>query len=204
MKRLFDLTVSILLLLITLPFLAVITVMVKVKIGSPIVFKQQRPGLHGKAFYLYKFRTMSNERNQHGKLLPDSQRLTTIGRFLRKYSLDELLQLINVLKGEISLVGPRPLLMNYLPLYTREQAKRHSVKPGITGWAQINGRNAISWEEKFELDVWYAENQSLFLDIKILMLTLLKVIRSENINQTGSATTESFKGSVSKVSEEHQ
>ena len=159
MKRLFDLTISILILLITLPFLAVITVMVKVKIGSPIVFKQQRPGLHGNAFYLYKFRTMSNEKNQHGKLLPDSQRLTTFGRFLRKYSLDELLQLINVLKGEISLVGPRPLLMNYLPLYTKEQAKRHSVKPGITGWAQINGRNEISWEEKFELDVWYAENQ---------------------------------------------
>ena len=143
--------------------------------------KQQRPGLNGNPFHVYKFRTMKDERDSNGELLPDHIRLTSFGRFLRKYSLDELPQLFNVVKGDISLVGPRPLLMEYLPLYTKEQAKRHDVRPGVTGWAQVNGRNAIEWEEKFKLDVWYVENQSFLLDIKILYLTIFKVLKSEGI-----------------------
>ena len=160
-----------------------------------MIFKQRRPGLHGKSFYVYKFRTMTDARDENGNLLPDEVRLTKTGKLIRKLSLDELPQLFNVLKGDISLVGPRPLLMEYLPLYTKEQARRHEVKPGITGWAQVNGRNAISWEEKFEHDVWYVDNQSFWLDIKILFLTVLKVFKSEGINQDGQATIEKFKGS---------
>ncbi|MBB6284649.1 sugar transferase EpsL [Geobacillus subterraneus] len=162
------------------------------------MFKQQRPGLHGKPFYLYKFRTMMDERDGKGELLPDHVRLTPFGQLLRKYSLDELPQLFNVLKGDISLVGPRPLLMEYLELYTPEQARRHEVKPGITGWAQVNGRNAISWEEKFKLDVWYVDNRTFWLDIKILFLTVIKVLKKEGINQSEYVTMEKFAGNVSK------
>lgn len=168
---------------------------VKLKLGSPVIFKQKRPGLHGRPFYIYKFRTMKNSRGIDGSLLPDKLRLTKTGKILRKLSLDELPQLYNILKGDISLVGPRPLLMEYLSLYTKEQARRHDVRPGITGWAQINGRNAISWEEKFEYDVWYVDNQSLWLDIKILLITVFKVFKSEGINQDGHSTIEKFKGS---------
>lgn len=194
MKRLFDLIVSLILLVCFSPIYVIFALLVKAKLGSPIIFKQQRPGLHGKPFYLYKLRTMTDERNHKGQLLPDEKRLTPFGQFLRKYSIDEYPQLINVIKGDISLVGPRPLLMEYLPLYTKEQSMRHDVRPGITGWAQINGRNAITWEEKFNLDVWYVKNQSILLDIKILILTINKVVVSEGINQPGNATMESFTG----------
>jgi sugar transferase EpsL len=172
----------------------VTAILVRFKLGSPIFFKQQRPGLNGKPFYLYKFRTMIEELDENGEPLPDHLRLTPIGQFLRKYSLDELPQLFNVLKGDISLVGPRPLLMEYLKLYTPEQARRHEVKPGITGWAQVNGRNAITWEEKFELDVWYVDNRSFWLDLKILFLTVIKVFKSEGINQDGHVTMGKFTG----------
>lgn len=182
MKRIIDIVVSFSILIIISPFMLIIASLIRWKLGKPILFKQKRPGLNGKPFYLYKFRSMNNERDSLGELLPDQQRITALGLFLRKFSLDELPQLINVIKGELSLVGPRPLLMEYLPLYTEEQAKRHLVKPGITGWAQVNGRNSITWEEKFQLDVWYVEHHTFLLDIKILWLTLLKVIRSENVN----------------------
>lgn len=171
------------------------------KLGSPIFFKQKRPGLNGKPFYFYKFRSMTDKKGENGQLLPDDVRLTSFGKLLRKYSLDEFPQLFNVIKGDISLVGPRPLLMEYLPLYTNEQLKRHKVKPGITGWAQINGRNAISWEEKFKLDVWYVEHQSFLLDLKILFLTVIKVFRTEGINQPGNVTMEKFKGSETSINE---
>jgi sugar transferase EpsL len=195
MKRLFDLLISIFLLLLLLPIIMIVAVLVRWKLGSPVIFKQQRPGLHGKPFYLYKFRTMSDARDSDGNLLPEYIRLTSFGQRLRNYSLDELLQLINVLKGELSLVGPRPLLMDYLPLYTAEQAKRHMVRPGITGWAQVNGRNAISWEEKFRLDIWYVEHHSFLLDVKVLCLTLFKVLKSEGIHQENHVTMEKFTGS---------
>lgn len=182
MKRSLDLFVSFFALIIMSPCMLFLALLIRWKLGKPIFFKQQRPGLHGKPFYLYKFRSMNNKKDSYGKLLPDQQRITSLGLFLRRFSLDELPQLINVVKGDLSLVGPRPLLMEYLPLYSEEQAKRHLVKPGITGWAQVNGRNSITWEEKFELDVWYVDNQTFLLDLKILWLTLLKVIRSENIN----------------------
>ncbi|ENQ3106090.1 Sugar transferase involved in LPS biosynthesis (colanic, teichoic acid) [Bacillus sp. 491mf] len=194
MKRTFDLLISLFLLLCLSFVVLVVAVLVRLKLGSPIIFKQQRPGLYGKPFHVYKFRTMTDERDDKGKLLSDQVRLTTFGKFLRKYSLDELPQLINVVKGDISLVGPRPLLMEYLPLYTSEQAKRHDVKPGITGWAQVNGRNAITWEEKFKLDVWYVNNQSFLFDMKILFLTIIKVFKSEGINQDGHVTIERFRG----------
>ncbi|WP_078428915.1 sugar transferase [Alkalihalobacterium alkalinitrilicum] len=194
MKRAFDVVVSSFLLLILFPVILVVAVLVKKKLGTPLLFKQQRPGLYSKPFYLYKFRTMTNEKDDEGKLLPDHQRLTSFGKLLRKSSLDELPQLINVLKGDISLIGPRPLLMQYVPLYSEEQLKRQSIKPGITGWAQVNGRNAISWEEKFKYDVWYVENQSFLLDIKIIILTIIKVFKSEGINQIGHQTTENFRG----------
>lgn len=168
---------------------------VRFKLGSPIIFKQQRPGLNHIPFYLYKFRSMTDERDRDGILLSDSDRLNTLGKFLRKFSLDEIPQLINVIKGDISLVGPRPLLMEYLPLYTEEQLKRHLVKPGITGWAQVNGRNTISWEEKFQLDVWYVNNRSFKLDMKILLMTVQRVIRSEGVSQQGMDTAEDFMGS---------
>jgi len=162
--------------------------------GSPIIFKQGRPGLYEKVFYIYKFRTMKNSKDKNGNLLPNNKRITTLGKFLRGFSLDELPQLLNVLKGDISLVGPRPLLVEYLELYTSEQARRHNVKPGITGWAQVNGRNAISWEEKFRYDVWYVDNQSFRLDLKILLKTALKVVRSDGVNKTNDITMERFKG----------
>jgi len=203
MKRLLDFLSSILILIISFPLMICIGLLVKLKLGSPIFFKQQRPGLYGKPFYLYKFRTMTDERDQWGELYSDEIRLTAFGKFLRKYSIDELPQLINVVKGELSFVGPRPLLMKYLPLYSEEQAKRHLVKPGITGWAQVNGRNAISWEEKFELDIWYVKNQSLLLDVKIVLLTIKKVLFSEGINQPGNATVEDFNGSTSILKEGH-
>ncbi|WP_066067740.1 sugar transferase [Neobacillus soli] len=203
MKRLFDFVVSFILFFSLFPIFTIIALVVWLKLGSPIIFKQQRPGLYGRPFTLYKFRTMTDKKDRNGYLLPDTIRLTHFGKFLRKYSLDEYPQLVNVLKGNISLVGPRPLLMEYLPLYTEDQAKRHYVRPGITGWAQVNGRNTITWEEKFKLDVWYVNNHSLLLDIKILLLTIYKVIRSEGINQSGNATMESFTGSNSTVRGEH-
>lgn len=196
MKRLMDLMLALIGLIILLPFLLLITILVKWKLGSPIFFRQQRPGLNGTPFYLYKFRSMSNEKDNNGRLLPDHQRLTSFGVFLRKYSIDELPQLINVIKGDLSLVGPRPLLMEYLPLYSEEQASRHLVRPGITGWAQVNGRNAITWEEKFKLDIWYVKHQSLFLDIKILWLTIIKVFRSDDIN----IDEQDFEGTMRKES----
>jgi sugar transferase EpsL len=191
----FDFIVSMVLFFTLFPVFIIFALLVKLKLGSPIIFKQQRPGLYGKPFYLYKLRTMTDEKDHNGQLLPDYKRLTPFGDFLRRYSLDEYPQLINVIKGDISLVGPRPLLMEYLSLYTTEQAKRHNVRPGITGWAQVNGRNAITWEEKFNLDVLYVNNRSFFLDIKILFLTIYKVVLSEGINQPGNATMESFTGS---------
>ena len=203
MKRLFDFFVSISLFISLSPIFLVVSILIKIKLGNPIIFKQERPGLLGKPFYLYKFRTMTDDRDQNGGLLPDYVRITPFGQFLRKYSLDEYPQLINVIKGELSLVGPRPLLMEYLPLYTKEQSLRHNVKPGITGWAQVNGRNAISWEAKFDLDVWYVKNRSFLLDMKILFLTVYKVAVSEGINQPGNVTMESFKGSKSTVGGGH-
>ena len=187
--------VSVILLIFLFPALVIVAILVKIKIGSPVIFKQCRPGYRGKGFYIYKFRTMTDEKDENGCLLEDEFRLTKLGRILRKLSLDELPQLINVIKGELSLVGPRPLLMEYLPKYNERQARRHEVKPGITGWAQVNGRNAITWEEKFELDVWYVDNRSFWLDIKILSLTLLKVVRSEGVNQKENLTMSKFDGS---------
>ena len=195
MKHYFDFLATILaLILLSLP-LMVIFLLTKRKLGSPVLFCQARPGLHGKPFNMIKFRTMTNECDSDGNLLPDAQRLSSFGRFLRGSSLDELPELWNVIKGDMSLVGPRPLLMEYLPLYTEEQARRHDVRPGITGWAQVNGRNAISWEEKFKLDVWYVENQSFFLDVKILALTILKVIKRDGISAQGEVTMTKFTGS---------
>lgn len=194
LKRAFDLLAAAVLLLLLSPFIIIIALLVRVKLGSPVIFKQQRPGLYGRPFYLFKFRTMTDERDEKGELLPDEKRLTPLGRFLREMSLDELPQLFNVVKGDLSLVGPRPLLMEYLELYSREQARRHEVRPGITGWAQVNGRNAISWEDKFALDVWYVDNRSFWLDMKILFLTLVKVLKREGISQRGKATMEKFTG----------
>jgi len=195
MKRIFDFIISLTILILLFPIMLSVAILVRMKLGSPILFKQQRPGLNGKPFYFYKFRTMTNEKGEDGELLPDECRLTSFGKFLRRTSLDEFPQLINVIKGDISLVGPRPLLMDYLTLYTKEQMKRHLVRPGITGWAQINGRNSISWEEKFELDVWYVKNRTFLLDIKILFFTIYKVFKLQDINQSGNATVERFKGS---------
>ncbi|MGE7110724.1 sugar transferase [Lysinibacillus sp. NPDC047702] len=195
MKRLIDFSTSFIMLICLSPMILLIWVLILVKLDSPAIFKQPRPGLNAKVFYVYKFRTMTDERDEKGGFLPDAERLTSFGKLLRKLSLDELPQLWNVLKGEMSFVGPRPLLVEYLPLYNERQARRHEVRPGITGWAQVNGRNAISWEQKFEYDVWYVENQSLWLDFKILILTVKKVFVSEGINQEGQATMEKFKGS---------
>ncbi|KOP71092.1 sugar transferase [Cytobacillus solani] len=196
MKRLMDFMIALIGLIILFPFMLLITILVKWKLGSPILFKQQRPGLNGTPFFLYKFRSMSNEKDSTGSLLPDHIRLTPFGSFLRQYSLDELPQLINVIKGDLSLVGPRPLLMEYLPLYSEEQASRHLVRPGITGWAQVNGRNSITWEEKFELDVWYVKHHSLFLDIKILLLTIIRVLRSDDVH----IDEHDFEGTIRKES----
>lgn len=194
-KRIFDLVLTTVILVFLWPFLLVIALLVRINNGKPVLFKQLRPGLHGKPFMLHKFRTMTEARNSEGDLLPDAQRLTRLGKMLRTYSLDELPELINVLRGEMSLVGPRPLLMKYLSLYNAEQARRHDVLPGITGWAQVNGRNVLSWEDKFHLDVWYVDNWSLWLDIKIIGLTIYKVLKREGINQPGSATAEEWQGS---------
>lgn len=194
MKRLFDITAATLaLLLLGLPLL-VLAWQVRRKLGSPVLFRQVRPGLRGQPFEMVKFRTMTDARGPDGQLLPDAERLTAFGRFLRSSSLDELPELWNVLKGEMSLVGPRPLLMEYLPLYSREQARRHEVRPGITGWAQVNGRNALSWDEKFKLDVWYVDHRSLWFDIKILWLTVRKVVVREGISAAGEATMPKFTG----------
>jgi len=193
-KRLFDIALVCSLLIVFLPFYVVVSILILVKIGRPILFRQQRPGLYGKIFGIYKFRTMTNERDKTGELLPDEQRLVGVGKFIRSTSLDELPQLFNVLKGEMSFVGPRPLLMEYLDFYNNEQKRRHDVKPGITGWAQVNGRNAISWSQKFEYDVWYVENQSFWLDIKILWMTFLKVVKRSDISSNSAVTMEKFKG----------
>ncbi|WP_175625554.1 MULTISPECIES: sugar transferase [Oxalobacteraceae] len=194
MKRLFDILVSAGLLLALSPILLVLYGLVHFKLGAPALFRQIRPGLHGEPFTMVKFRTMTDARDEKGELLSDSERLTSFGRFLRASSLDELPELWNVLKGEMSLVGPRPLLMEYLPLYSAEQARRHEMRPGITGWAQINGRNAVSWSDKFRLDVWYVDHQSFWLDIRILILTVKKVLVRDGINAAGEATTSKFDG----------
>ncbi|MCK8130673.1 sugar transferase [Pseudoalteromonas sp. 2CM39R] len=194
-KRFFDFIVSLFALLLLSPLMLILSLLVRFNIGSPILFKQERPGLNGHVFNMLKFRTMLNDTDSQGRLLPDEKRITKFGAFLRSTSLDELPGLINVLKGEMSLVGPRPLLVQYLPLYNKEQARRHDVRPGITGWAQVNGRNAISWEDKFKLDVWYVDNHSFLLDIKILFLTVKKVFVREGISADGEATMPLFKGS---------
>jgi len=196
MKRIFDLAVSFSLLFILSPVLLVLFHLIRKKMGTPVLFSQERPGLHGKTFVIHKFRTMTNQTDENGMLLSDEERTTPFGNFLRKYSLDELPQLWNVLRGELSLVGPRPLLMEYLPLYNARQARRHAVKPGITGWAQVHGRNSISWEEKFELDVWYVDNASFALDLKILWLTVCKVFRQEETAREGALVVKDFTGSM--------
>ena len=195
LKRALDFSLSATALVVLSPVLAGLALMVRSRLGSPVLFSQVRPGLHGKPFRMYKFRTMTDARDPTGNLLPDSERLTDFGKWLRASSLDELPELINVLRGEMSLVGPRPLLMEYLPLYSPEQARRHDVRPGITGWAQINGRNAISWEQKFALDTWYVEHESVWLDVKILALTVWSVLRREGISAAGEATMPKFTGS---------
>jgi undecaprenyl phosphate N,N'-diacetylbacillosamine 1-phosphate transferase len=194
-KLLFDKTLALVLIIIFSPIYIIVSLLILIKMGSPILFRQQRPGKDEKIFGIYKFRTMTNEVDENGNLLPDEQRLVGIGKFIRSTSLDELPQLFNVLKGEMSFVGPRPLLIEYLDLYNDEQKRRHDVLPGITGWAQVNGRNAISWEQKFEYDVWYVDNQSFWLDMKILWMTFLKVVKRSDISSNTSATMEKFTGS---------
>ena len=193
-KKIFDLLLIFLSLPLILPIYLLTMLLVLTQLNFPILFRQPRTGLNGKIFNIYKFRTMTDDCDKDGILLPDALRLTKFGKFLRSTSLDELPSLWNVLKSDMSLVGPRPLLLEYLPLYSTQQARRHEVKPGITGWAQVNGRNAITWGEKFDLDVWYVDNQSIWLDIKILWLTVKKVIMRDGINQVGQSTMESFKG----------
>ncbi len=200
LKRLFDLLVTLPALLVLAPFLLLLALLIRIRLGAPILFRQQRPGLRGRPFTLYKFRTMTGARDAQGHLLPDAERLTAFGRFLRNFSLDELPGLFNVLKGDMSLVGPRPLLMQYLDRYTPEQARRHEVRPGITGWAQVNGRNALTWEEKFVLDVWYVDHPSLWLDVKILARTAWQVLKREGISQSGHATMPEFVGSPAERS----
>ena len=195
MKRLIDFLVSFFALVFAIPLIVVIIVAIRVCLGNPILFTQVRPGLHGKPFKMFKFRTMTLKCNKKGELLPDAMRINYLGSLLRSASLDELPNLWNVLVGHMSLVGPRPLLTEYLPLYNSEQAKRHHVKPGITGWAQVNGRNGISWEDKFTLDVWYANNQSFFLDLKIILMTIKKVLLRSGISAQGEATMPKFTGS---------
>lgn len=195
LKSLFDKTLALFLIILFSPIYIIVSLLIFFKMGSPILFRQQRPGYKEKIFGIYKFRTMTNEKDANGNLLPDDKRLVGIGKFIRSTSLDELPQLFNVLKGEMSFVGPRPLLEEYLPLYNEKQKRRHDVKPGITGWAQVNGRNAISWEQKFDYDVWYVDNQSFLLDIKILWLTFLKVVKRSDISSSTSSTMEKFTGS---------
>lgn len=194
MKRAIDIFFSLIGLIFLSPILFLIAILVRIKLGNPVIFSQPRPGLHSKIFNMYKFRTMLSTTDSSGNLLPDAQRLTPFGKTLRSYSLDELPELWNVLMGNMSLVGPRPLLVEYLDFYTPEQLRRHDVKPGITGWAQINGRNALSWNEKFELDIWYVENKNVFLDIKIIFLTIKKVFFKEDINAAGEATMPKYTG----------
>jgi len=194
MKRILDVSGALLALLILWPLLILLGMLIHSKIGRPEIFVQQRPGKNEKLFSFYKFRTMTNEEDENGNLLPDNMRMTRLGKILRQTSLDELPSFWNVLKGDMSLVGPRPLLEAYLPLYSKEQSRRHEVKPGITGWAQINGRNSLSWEEKFQLDVWYVDNNTVWLDLKILIKTIFKVIRKEGIHSNTSATMEAFRG----------
>jgi sugar transferase EpsL len=193
-KRILDLILTIPILIISLPLLLLSAILVRIFHGRPILFRQRRPGLRGDVFTLYKFRTMVEARDVHGELLPDAERMTLLGKILRATSLDELPELYNVLRGEMSLVGPRPLLIHYLERYSAEQARRHDVLPGITGWAQINGRNNVSWEDKFSLDVWYVDHWSIGLDLRILLLTPWKVLRREGINEPGNATAREFMG----------
>jgi sugar transferase EpsL len=193
-KRLLDLLLTMIGGIVISPILLLISLLVRLKMGGPVLFRQMRPGYAGNPFAFIKFRTMTETRQADGSLLPDAQRLTGLGRFLRSFSLDELPSLLNVLRGEMSWVGPRPLLMHYLGLYSPEQARRHEVLPGITGWAQVNGRNALNWDERFRMDVWYVDNWSFWLDIKILLITLWKVIRREGISQPGHATSPEFTG----------
>lgn len=195
LKRIFDLALCIVLMILLSPFFLIVTLLILVILGRPVIFKQQRPGINGMPFHLYKFRTMTDSVDKEGNLLDDEKRLIPLGKRLRKLSLDELPQLFNVLRGDISFVGPRPLLMEYLERYNEQQARRHEVKPGITGWAQVNGRNAISWEDKFKLDVWYVDNQTFWLDLKILWITLIKVLKAEGISASGTATMTKFMGS---------
>lgn len=193
-KRVLDVIIATLAMIFLFPSLMLFAILIRITMGAPMLFRQQRPGLHSKPFTSYKFRTMIEARDSKGNLLPDKERLTSLGKFLRSTSMDELPELFNVLRGEMSLVGPRPLLMRYLDRYTPEQMRRHEVKPGITGWAQINGRNAITWEQKFALDVWYVAHQSLWLDFKIIALTIWKILKREGINQPGQVTMEEFRG----------
>ena len=195
-KRILDFTISLVAFIVFSPVLLVVTVLVYIKLGSPIIFKQDRPGKDGRVFKMYKFRTMLDSYNKFGEPLPDEERLTKFGKILRSTSLDELPELINVIKGDMSLVGPRPLLVEYLELYSEEQNRRHDVRPGITGWAQVNGRNSISWNEKLNLDVEYVDNLSFLLDIKILFLTVYKVFKRDGINQDGNVTIEKFTGNT--------
>ena len=197
LKRFTDIFISVAIIILIFPVIVLVAWKVRSKLGRPVIFRQIRPGIGGKAFQMLKFRTMTDMRDSCGNLLPDSDRLTAFGKFIRSASLDELPELWNVLKGDMSLVGPRPLLMEYLPLYSSEQYRRHEVRPGITGWAQVNGRNALSWEEKFKLDVWYVDNQSLWLDIKILFLTVKKVLVRDGISADGEATMSKFTGNGS-------
>jgi lipopolysaccharide/colanic/teichoic acid biosynthesis glycosyltransferase len=193
-KRLFDLLITLPTLIVFSPIFIILAILIKMKLGSPVFFRQQRPGLHGKPFHIIKFRTMTDARDAQGNLLPDAERMHPFGLFLRHSSLDELPEFINVFRGEMSIVGPRPLLMRYLPRYSDEQMRRHDMPPGITGWVQVNGRDAIPWEEKFKLDVWYVDNWSLLLDIKIILMTIGKVLKREGISQEGHATVEEFWG----------
>jgi len=193
-KRLFDVLLTVPFLLVCAPVVALVALCVRLRLGSPVLFCQQRPGLYGRSFTLLKFRTMTEARDGQGHLLPDVERLTPLGRFLRSTSLDELPEFLNVLRGEMSLVGPRPLLMKYLERYTPEQMRRHDVRPGITGWAQVNGRNAITWEHKFALDVWYVDHLSCWLDLKIVVLTVWRIVRRDGINEPGQATAQEFMG----------
>ena len=195
LKRVFDFTVAGLSILVLAPLLAVVALLVFLKLGTPVLYRQVRPGLHAKPFELFKFRSMLDAFDEDGKPLPNDQRITPFGQTLRSLSLDELPELWNILKGDMSLVGPRPLLMDYLPLYDERQSRRHEVRPGLTGWSQVNGRNSISWEEKFEFDIWYVENGSFGLDIKIILMTIMKVLRREGISHEGDVAMPRFRGS---------
>jgi len=203
-KRPLDFTLALLAIVVLSPIFLIIAALVKIKLGSPVIFKQQRPGLNEKIFTMYKFRTMTNESNSNGALLPDGKRLTKFGRILRSTSLDELPELLNVLKGEMSVVGPRPLLIEYVTLYNEQQRKRLHVLPGITGWAQVNGRNALTWEEKFALDTWYVENWSFMLDLKIIIKTILAVLRREGISAQGEVTMPRFTGNISALEKQRE